>query len=94
MFSVSQDEQTHKSQYSVHHLNVYAVLCFVSLVLVLLTHLSGQYAARRARMVLHRDLLDSILSAPISFFDRMPFGRILNRFSTDTGVIDKVGSYH
>jgi hypothetical protein len=24
----------------------------------------------------------------------MPFGRILNRFSTDTGVIDKVGSYH
>ncbi|CUA72234.1 hypothetical protein RSOLAG22IIIB_00899 [Rhizoctonia solani] len=43
-----------------------------------------------ASQSLHRDALDRILHAPISFFDTTPLGRIMNRFSKDVDTIDNV----
>lgn len=37
---------------------------------------------------LHENVLRSVLSSPIAFFDVTPVGRILNRFSTDMQVVD------
>jgi len=37
---------------------------------------------------LHENILKSVLSSPIAFFDVTPVGRILNRFSTDMQVVD------
>ena len=41
-----------------------------------------------AAKYLHNLLLDSILHWPISTFDRIPCGRILNRFAFDIDVLD------
>jgi ABC-type multidrug transport system fused ATPase/permease subunit len=42
----------------------------------------------RASETLHRNLLNSILRAPQSFFDTTPLGRIISRFSKDLYSID------
>ncbi|GFR43059.1 hypothetical protein Agub_g4065 [Astrephomene gubernaculifera] len=42
----------------------------------------------RAAVSIHNQLLDHILALPKSFFDTNPAGRILNRFSRDTDIMD------
>ena len=38
--------------------------------------------------VLHEKMAKTVIRAKKEFFDRNPSGRILNRFSTDTGLMD------
>lgn len=47
--------------------------------------ISSLSAARR----LHNAMLDSILRAPMVFFQTNPLGRIINRFAKDLGDIDR-----
>ncbi|KAJ3273542.1 hypothetical protein HDV01_004309 [Terramyces sp. JEL0728] len=46
------------------------------------------FAGVRAAKLLHKNALDRVLLAPISFFDSTPLGRIINRFSKDQDSID------
>jgi len=39
---------------------------------------------------IHRDAIANVMSAPISFFDTTPIGRIINRFSKDQDSVDNV----
>ena len=42
----------------------------------------------RGPIKLHNEMTYSIIRAKKQFFDRNPSGRILNRFSSDTGLLD------
>lgn len=46
--------------------------------------------ALRSARSLHDSMLQSVLRAPLSFFEMTPMGRILNLFSRDTYVVDQV----
>jgi len=39
--------------------------------------------------LLHNEILTKITRAAVSFFDKTPIGTILNRFSSDLGILDK-----
>ncbi|KAA0187376.1 ATP-binding cassette subfamily C (CFTR/MRP) member 10 [Fasciolopsis buskii] len=41
-----------------------------------------------ASAIVHENALDTVLHACLSYFDRTPQGRILNRFSSDVGTVD------
>ena len=44
----------------------------------------------RASVTLHNRLFESVIRAPISFFDNNPIGVLLNRCSRDMGIIDEM----
>jgi ABC-type multidrug transport system fused ATPase/permease subunit len=48
----------------------------------------GYYASLQASRKLFNALLTRLIRAPSRFFDITPIGRILNRFTSDIGVVD------
>ncbi|MGW1954892.1 ATP-binding cassette domain-containing protein [Streptomyces sp. NPDC001920] len=42
----------------------------------------------KAGQTLHKGMLEKVLHAPVSFFDKNPSGRVLSRFSADTETVD------
>ncbi|KAK8748669.1 hypothetical protein OTU49_015931, partial [Cherax quadricarinatus] len=72
-----------------YYFSIYALLSVISILLSLSTNLLAQFAAGRGRRRLHQDMLENLVRCPIRFFDTTPAGRIMNRFTTDTAMIDK-----
>jgi len=74
---------------NVKYLNYFAMFsclglsCYVWRSLMLAYHRIG--TSRK----LHNNMLESVLAAPVAFFDVTPLGRILNRFSSDMSVCDE-----
>lgn len=68
----------------------YAFLSIITIVISLATNLSSQLTSLRAVRRIHATMLDTVVKCPIRFFDTTPIGRIVNRFSVDISVIDKV----
>lgn len=70
------------------YLVVYGGLAAANTIFTLFRAFLFAYGGICAAKTLHCRLLKSILSAPVSFFDVTPIGRIVNRFSSDIYSID------
>ncbi|KAA8543105.1 hypothetical protein F0562_021400 [Nyssa sinensis] len=69
-------------------IRIYTIIAVVSFVLILLRNLFVTVLGLKTAQIFFRQILHSILHAPMSFFDTTPSGRILSRASTDQTNID------
>ncbi|XP_071797864.1 multidrug resistance-associated protein 1-like [Asterias amurensis] len=72
------------------YLLVYGGIGLTQGAMLLIAALLLTFGALHAAQRLYCQLLTTVLHAPMSFFDTTPMGRILNRFSKDTYMIDDV----
>jgi len=75
------------------YVGVYAGLSFGGLLMTLVAQVVFAIGSVRASKLLHDRLLGSMMTAPMSFFDTTPLGRIQNRFSKDMYAIDEALAY-
>nr|AAF19743.1 Similar to gb/AF008124 Arabidopsis thaliana glutathione S-conjugate transporting ATPase (AtMRP1) and contains two PF/00664 ABC transporter transmembrane regions and two PF/00005 ABC transporter structures [Arabidopsis thaliana] len=87
--SIWTDQSTPKSYSPGFYIVVYALLGFGQVAVTFTNSFwlisSSLHAAKR----LHDAMLNSILRAPMLFFETNPTGRVINRFSKDIGDIDR-----
>ena len=74
---------------SAFYLKIYAALAlsfaFFSFARTAIIYSKSVQCSRKV----HKDMFNSIIRAPINtFFDRVPLGRLLNRFSKDLSIVD------
>ena len=72
-----------------YYLGIYAGLGFVQGLFTIVSSYLLAIGAIFASRYLHKVLLLNVLRCPLSFFDRTPIGRIINRFSKDIYLIDE-----
>uniref|UniRef100_A0A7S0BN76 Probable ATP-dependent transporter ycf16 n=1 Tax=Rhodosorus marinus TaxID=101924 RepID=A0A7S0BN76_9RHOD len=86
----SQQEALFPGQTStIAFLGVYFAFGIGYVLLVFFRSVSFIWLAVVAARKLHENILKSVLSAPMSFFDVTPIGRILSRFSRDVAAADQ-----
>lgn len=73
-----------------YYFKVYSILSVFCLIFAMITSPMGQVAGCKARFVLHEKLVGSILENSLFYFQVNPTGRLMNRFSNDISIIDKV----
>ncbi|KAM9674938.1 ATP-binding cassette sub-family C member 4-like isoform 6-T8 [Dama dama] len=87
-FGVSQKEDEGVVFILNWYLRVYSGLTVSTVLFGITRSLLTFYILVNSSQTLHNKMLETILRAPVLFFDRNPIGRILNRFSKDIGHMD------
>ncbi|XP_024373624.1 ABC transporter C family member 2 [Physcomitrium patens] len=87
--SIWTDSTTPKIHGPMFYLQVYSGLSFGQVCITLGNSFWLVFSSLSAAQRLHNGMLGSMLRAPMSFFHANPVGRIINRFSKDTGDIDR-----
>ncbi|KAL3922295.1 MAG: hypothetical protein SGILL_002279 [Bacillariaceae sp.] len=83
-------EQPAEEQKSSRWLTVIIGCTATVIFLAFVRAISSFFVLVQASNKLHRTLLLAVMRARIEFFDTNPIGRILNRFSADTGTCDEM----
>ncbi|KAJ6803539.1 ABC transporter C family member 14 isoform X2 [Iris pallida] len=69
-------------------IEVYSIIALISIVLVAVRSFLVAYLGLKTAQIFFKQILNSLLHAPMSFFDTTPSGRILSRASSDQTNID------
>ncbi|KAF5202715.1 ABC transporter ATP-binding protein/permease VMR1 [Thalictrum thalictroides] len=69
-------------------IRIYAIIAAISCVLVMVRSLFTTFLGLKTAQIFFKQIIYSILHAPMSFFDTTPSGRVLSRASTDQTNID------
>ena len=85
--------QSWQNQQDSYNVYVYISLAAGSLLSALYRSFLSFHGLINSSSNLHMEMLTSLLTAPIRFFDVNPTGRILNRFAKDIGCMDEVLPY-
>ncbi|KAG7193617.1 uncharacterized protein KQ657_000690 [Scheffersomyces spartinae] len=70
------------------YIGIYIMLTFVSLFLLFVEFILIVYITNKASVVLNILAVKNVLHTPMSYIDTTPMGRIMNRFTKDTDVLD------
>lgn len=73
-----------------YYFRMYATISCVCIIMAMISTPAGQWAGCNACRNLHDKLLQTILHKTLHFFQVTPLGRIVNCFSNDMAIIDKV----
>ncbi|KAL2533987.1 multidrug resistance-associated protein 11 [Abeliophyllum distichum] len=87
-FWVDTTGSNQKKYSTTFYLVILCVFCLVNSSLTLVRAFAFAFGGLRAAVRVHDKLLQSLINAPVSFFDQTPSGRILNRLSSDLYTID------
>ncbi|KAL6820087.1 P-loop containing nucleoside triphosphate hydrolase protein [Trichoderma sp. SZMC 28015] len=79
---------------SVYYLAVYGLICLAYILVSFIRDFTTFSGALKASAQIFDRLLDSIIQAPLIFFDKVPFGQITNRFSRDVEAVDQEVAPH
>ncbi|KAL6803468.1 P-loop containing nucleoside triphosphate hydrolase protein [Trichoderma sp. SZMC 28012] len=79
---------------SVYYLAVYGLICLAYILVSFIRDFTTFSGALKASGQIFDRLLDSIIHAPLIFFDKVPFGQITNRFSRDVEAVDQEVAPH
>lgn len=78
----------HDSSDTNRYIGFYALLGFASVLGLTFRAIIIAIHRLSASKKLHDDLTESVIRAPVSFFDVTPIGRVLNRFAADMDKVD------
>lgn len=70
------------------YIGLYIMFSFLSFFLLTLQFMVLAYLSNNAARALNLKAMDKLMRAPMLFMDTTPMGRILNRFTKDTDVLD------
>ncbi|CAK9439681.1 uncharacterized protein LODBEIA_P37810 [Lodderomyces beijingensis] len=70
------------------YIGIYIMFTFLSFILLTIEFIILVYLTNTASVMLNVLAVKKVLHAPMSFMDTTPMGRILNRFTKDTDVLD------
>jgi len=77
-----------------YYCGIYCLLSTIHVVLNLAACLTFIAHGARASKNIHGDCLHNLLQAPLSWFESVPSGRILSRFSADLAIMDVQFSFY
>lgn len=81
-------EQRFKGKTSGFYIGLYIMFTFLSFLMLTTEFIFLVYLTNTASVTLNIMAVKKVLHAPMSFMDTTPMGRILNRFTKDTDVLD------